>query len=298
MKHPFLVILVITAASVTCVAQNIVLGVLEDNRGHYGGDPNHRSVRVVFEKKGNEWLAFPNDCENQACLKTLTSHYPENMTWTITFDGKNVGHVASRTPSDFQWYSDIGQQDIISNTPLPVIGTRSREFGGYGDDLVYRPLIANSQPFFADPDRWKPSTASPDLISALRQAFRKRFPKLCRLSTADQTKLEPFAYRNEEVSLPKAYSSSSGWTVACLHLEAVNCSDVEAGFDIDDPWFVIDVKHSVTYLDSGIWLVDAGDYDNDGKSELVFSINRENEGGYEIYYDSFRKRAIFKFSYH
>jgi hypothetical protein len=47
-----------------------------------------------------------------------------------------------------------------------------------------------------------------------------------------------------------------------------------------------------------LWLVDAGDYDNDGKSELIFSINRENEGGYEIWYDSFKKHAIFKFNYH
>jgi hypothetical protein len=27
-----------------------------------------------------------------------------------------------------------------------------------------------------------------------------------------------------------------------------------------------------------MWLVDAGDYDNDGKSELVFAIDRANEG--------------------
>ncbi len=52
--------------------------------------------------------------------------------------------------------------------------------------------------------------------------------------------------------------------------------ETEAGFDMDDPWFFVDTKKAVTYLDSGLWLVDAGDYDNDGKSELIFSINREN----------------------
>jgi hypothetical protein len=83
-----------------------------------------------------------------------------------------------------------------------------------------------------------------------------------------------------------------------LHLEAVDCADVEAGFDIDDPWFVVDTKKSIAYLESGIWLVDAGDYDNDGRSELVFSINRDNEGGYEIYYDNFKKHATFRFNYH
>jgi len=51
-------------------------------------------------------------------------------------------------------------------------------------------------------------------------------------------------------------------------------------------------------LDSGLWLVDAGDYDNDGRSELVFSIDRDNEGGYELFHDGFQKRAVFNFNYH
>jgi hypothetical protein len=47
-----------------------------------------------------------------------------------------------------------------------------------------------------------------------------------------------------------------------------------------------------------MWLVDAGDYGNDGRSELLFSIDRYNRGGYELFYDDFRKRAVFEFSYH
>jgi hypothetical protein len=86
--------------------------------------------------------------------------------------------------------------------------------------------------------------------------------------------------------------------VAQLHLEAIDCEDVEAGEDIEDPWFVVDSKISVRYLDSGMWLVDAGDYDNGGKSELVFSIHGENRGGYELFYDDFKKHAKFEFTYH
>jgi hypothetical protein len=53
-----------------------------------------------------------------------------------------------------------------------------------------------------------------------------------------------------------------------------------------------------TFLGNGMQLVDAGDYDNDGKSELVFAIDRANEGGYELYYDDFKRHAVFQFSYH
>jgi hypothetical protein len=279
-------------------AQTIIIGVLEENRGHYAGDLNYRSVRVVFEKAGTTWRAFQNDCRNRQCLKTVTKSYPSEMRWTIAFDGRNLGQVTSRTPNDFRWYGDVGQQEIISTSPVPTVGSRSSEFGGYSDAVVYRPLIANSQDYFVDPDRWKPLEVAPQFAAQLRQAFRKRFPKLCRSSETNPSNLEVFHYRDDEVKVVKAYASRSGWIVARVHLQAIDCNDVEAGFDIDDPWFVVDTHKSVTYLDSGLWLVDAGDYDNDGRSELVFSINRDNEGGYELYYDDFKKHATFKFNFH
>ncbi len=295
----YTVLIIFVAASLTnACGQSITLGILEENAGHYAGESNYRDVRVVFQKKDNEWRTFPSDCNNQDCLKTISRAYPGEVAWTVTFDGKNIGQVASRTRTDFKWYGDIGQQEITSKEPVPTIGTRSREFGGYGEATVYRPLVANSQPYFNDPDKWKPFVVTPELTHVLQASFRKKFPKLCHLSEVDHSTLEPLPYRNLAVKVVKAYASVSGWMVARLHLEAVDCADTEAGFDIDDPWFVVDPKKSTEYLDSGMWLVDAGDYDNDGKSELVFSINRENQGGYEIYYDDFKKHASFQFNYH
>jgi hypothetical protein len=52
------------------------------------------------------------------------------------------------------------------------------------------------------------------------------------------------------------------------------------------------------FIGAGIRLVDAGDYDNDGKSEVMFAINRYDEGGYELFYDDFKGHAVFQFSYH
>jgi hypothetical protein len=181
---------------------------------------------------------------------------------------------------------------------VPTVGMRSPEFGGYTGASVYRPLIANSKAYFADPDRWKRFVPSHEMTALLRQAFRKKFPKLCRMSQTDESKLVEFSYRNEWVTVVTAYFSRPGSIVARLHLEAVDCQDTEAGFPIDDPWFVVDTTKTVKYLDSGIWLVDAGDYDNEGKSELIFSINREDEGGYEIWYGDVKKHATFRFAYH
>ena len=43
------------------------------------------------------------------------------------------------------------------------------------DASVYRPLVAVSQPYFRDPESWKPSNLPAEAIRFLRQEFRKRF---------------------------------------------------------------------------------------------------------------------------
>lgn len=285
------------ALNKTASGQNVILGILEENHGWYAGEPNFRDVRVVFRKTGTDWLPYPSDCPNQQCLKTGAASYPSKVRWTIAFDGKNLGQITSRA-KEFKWYAAVGQQEIVGSDPVPTVGTQSAEFGGYTGAAVYRPLIANSRPYFHDPEAWKPFNPPQDLTTALQRAFRKQFPKLCRLGGPDSSEMNSFPYRNEQVKLAKAYRAKTGWAIARLNLQAVDCADVEAGFDIDDPWFVIDPVGSVRYLDSGMWLVDAGDYDNDGRSELLFSINRDDRGGYELFYDDFKKHASFAFNYH
>jgi hypothetical protein len=293
-----LALLIFSAVFAQCQSKQILLGVLEDLPGHYAGDPNFRAVRVIFQKRGGVWEALPTHCSGQSCLKTLSSEYPREVTWTICFDGNNLGQVTARTQQAFRYYSEVGLQDITNRNSIPTIGSRLRDYSGFLEKPVFRPLIADSEPYFRDPDAWKPAQLPAETVTALRREFRRKFPKLCRETKPESGTLQPFPYRDEEVALTKAYGSRTGWAIAELHLEAIDCSDVEAGFDIEDPWFAIDPNKSVKYLDSGMWLVDAGDYDNDRSSELVFSIDRYNRGGYELFYNDFKKSATFEFSYH
>jgi hypothetical protein len=291
-------LLVLGTAVPAMFAQNTILGVLEDVPGVYAGDANSRQVRVVFQKNGTEWQAFPSDCPDQECLAKLTSAYPQEVTWVVAFNGKNLGRITSRTPKDFGLYSHVGLQQLLSEKSVPTVGQRSVKYGGYSHIPLYRPLMAISQPYFKDPESWKPIQASAELVRVLRQEFRRKFPKLCRTSQ-DETRAAPFPYRANQIKVIKAYGSKTGWAIAQLHLAgAINCADTEAGFEMNDPWFAITPQKSVQHLDQGMWLVDAGDYDNDGKSELVFSIDRNNRGGYELFYDDFKKHKVFEFTYH
>jgi hypothetical protein len=280
------------------VAQSPIIGVLEDVPGVYAGQANAREVRVVFEKVDHRWIAFPSNCPDQNCLKSVSLKYPRQVTWNIGFDGRLLGQATGQTPNGFDFYSHVGLQKITTGTPIPTVGQRSEEFGGYIGASVYRPLVASSEPYFNDPDKWKASQLTPAETQLFRRQFRQKFPKLCK-SGEDETKLEAFLFRDEDIQAVKAYTSRKGWKMARLHLEGASaCDDGEAGFQIDDPWFAVDPRDRVDYLGSGMWLVDAGDYDNNGNSELVFSIDRDNRGGYLLFYDDFSHRAVFEFSYH
>ena len=284
-------------ATAEAFAQDTILGVLEDVPGTYAGEPNSRAVRALFHKTGGDWQAFPNTCTDEDCLKKITSKYPGEVAWTITFDGRKLGQVTARTPKEFKFYSHVGLQEITSTGEAPTIGKKSAEYGGFLDATVYRPLVANSQPYFNDPDLWKPAQLPANLIQKLRQRFRQKFPKVSNCRNGYENIARPWAYRDEDLKLAKVYSSKTGWFVASMFLGKNRC-DGPSEDPFVDQWFAISAAGEIKFLDSGMWLVDAGDYDNDGRSELVFAIGRYNRGGYVLFYDDFKKRAVFEFSYH
>jgi hypothetical protein len=276
----------------------IVLGVLEEIPGHYADQPVSRAVRVVFRKNGHGWQAFPSSCADEACLKTIASQYPLAVTWTIAFSGRNLGQVTGTSPKVFEAYSDIGLQKIASKGSIPTVGERSAEFGGWFGDLRLRPLIANSQPYYKDPDGWKPSNPSAKAVTALRAQFRKKFPVVTNCATPNDSEEKPWPYRDADIKIQKSYSSIHRWSVFGLVLDRYRCDFQGPDEAFQDQWFAVSPQGEVKFIGQGMWLVDAGDYDNDGNSEIVFAIDRYNEGGYELFYDDFKGHAVFRFNYH
>ena len=277
----------------------LVLGVLEDLPGHYSGEPDFRAVRVLFRKVGGEWRAFPTKTENQQSLKSLTKSYPGEVNWTIAFDGKYVGHLTSRVPDNFAWYSEIGLEKITSPGRVPTVGKKSEKFSGWDGGSVYRPLVAISKPNFRDPDDWKPSQPTPVQIGSVREGFRKRFPRASNCKDPEENVPRPWNYRDEDARIDSAYSSASGWRLVELSLHGNACDGLQIGDSpFEGQWFVIDPSGSVRFLGKDMWLVDAGDYDNDGRSEVLFSVSGYNEGGYRLFYSNFTKNADFLFFYH
>jgi hypothetical protein len=62
-------------------------------------------------------------------------------------------------------------------------------------------------------------------------------------------------------------------------------------------WFLV-VGDRVQHLNSSMTLVDAGDYDSDGRSEVVFWYSGYNKDGYVLFSGGFEKRTEHLWSYH
>jgi hypothetical protein len=235
-------------------------------------------IRVLFRFDRDKWVAFPNDCQDQDCLRRITSQYPSHARWFIGFNGRKLATLKSHSPADFEWYANVGLQEVDQQSQFPKIGAKSKDFGGFTGEAVYRPLVANSGPFFTDPEGWKRAVPPKGVEDAFRAAFRHKSPKFCPQSEDGETPAAPVKYENSQVQIKKAYRSNRGTWIAEIHLNDPKACEY-------DRWFVVAPDGSAAYLDEGVWLVDAGDFNKDGESEVLFSISRYDRGGYELFYD-------------
>ena len=276
----------------------LILGVLEDIPGEYSGESDFRAVRAVFQKVGDSWKPFPTKTKTYHDLETLPTSYPKEMMWTIAFDGRRLGAVTSVTPAHFSFYSEIGIERITSHESVPTIGGKSADYGGFLGEPVYRPLVALSKPNFFDPDRWKPAHLSPELIASARRQFRKKFPMVSNCRNPDENVMRPWKYGDEDIHVIKTYSSKSGWSLIDLRLTGYACDGPNDGTGFIEQWYVVDPSGGAKFLGTDMWLLDAGDYDDSGKSAVLFSIDGYNMGGYRLFYSDFSKSAEFSFNFH
>ena len=86
------------------------------------------------------------------------------------------------------------------------------------------------------------------------------------------------------LQLPVAYASRKHSFLVEARLNAGECGYVDDPNDpLAEPWFFVSTEGSVRRIGGFMSLLDAGDYDNDGRSELVFFLSKpENTDGFVL----------------
>ena len=282
----------------------VYVGILDDAREEIWngktGPIERRVVMLAFEKSNSGWLTF-------------RSFLPRQMKWTVTFDGKNLGQVESQTNSGEGTTDPISSSSarekqflLTPSEEVPTVGKPSEKFSGVSGILgplkVRRPLVVVSKPYFRDPDGWKRTQLPEEIAPLVRQGFRKQYPHVERCKD-EKIAEHDWRFPDSALGVAAAYASNKNSYLVALTLNAGNCG---WGGDPEDPedawvhqWFFVAADRTVRRIGGFEELVDAGDYDNDGTSELIFfSARSENTDVYDLVYDNFQKKVELEVGYH
>jgi hypothetical protein len=282
----------------------VFVGFLDDAREELSnwepGVTRDRFIRPAFEKVGSTWRPVN------------ASSLPARMTWTIAFDGRSLGQVKGESweigdrithGQMDQGFRTIVQAIVTPMVAVPSIGPPSKSFAGLmadGPGKVRRPLVLVSKPYFSDPDGWKRLPQPPDSIARLvRAAFRLGFPHINRCKNEEVVQRR-WTFPDSSLDLPVSYTSNKGSFLVETHLNAGDCGYVDDPNDpLSDPWFFVSADGRAKRIGSFMSLVDAGDYDDDGRSELIFFLSQpEQTDGFILFDADLRKQASLLWTYH
>jgi hypothetical protein len=279
----------------TCLsAQSSLIGVFEGASSGKGDNQGAPGVRVLFHQSGQLWRSYNTDCKDEVCLKAITHLFPITTTWTLIQSGKPVAKVTATTPAAFHFYSEIGVQAITN--PAAVASLEPRPNPDQPDPP--HTILATTLPTLTDPDNWQPANLPPADLTRVLQAFHKAVPhpKNC-VATTPVPGYQPWTYPDTAIKLNTSYLSNKGWRLAQLTLGGYLC-DGPPDADFLDHWFALSPTGEIHSIGRLMVLVGAADFAHDNRSELLFSNQGDNNGGYKLLYDNFTRSAQAAVTHH
>ena len=297
MKLPRIIITIALIFSSNAFAKEVLVGVVEQaqdcqKQGKF-------SARIMFVKQGTEWNALGADLPS-------TKWNIDNINWEVAFDGKSLGHLSIKEPStsvkyinDWYYHRDK-KQALVENQKFPKIRNKPGAFAGWCSGPEYRPLVLVSENHYKDPQGWKPFTAGPEyqdkLYPFLKVVVGRLNSIVCRPN--EDVLSVPYIYRPRDTVIYKSYKSSSGQVLISIGLNVKDFScELIMPPEWSNNWFLIS-GNDIDYLGRQMELVDAGDSDGDGKSELLFWHSGYNNDGYVLVYNNFHQKAEYLWGYH
>jgi hypothetical protein len=219
----------------------------------------------------------------------------------VAFDGRSRGRLRTLDRGFDSPYPSAYPRDrlleVAAGQSVPRVVNKSKLFGGWCDEPPNRPLVVVSEPTFRDPAGWKPLAPDSSYRESMFPAFRMKVGEVKVCPVSDDSPM-PFEYGPKDLVLYPSYGDRAGGKLIALGLnpQANNC-DGPPGPEWSMHWFLLrgdDMRHLGPQLN----LVDAGDYDGDGRSELMFWYSGYNRDGYTLMYADASKRVDFLWGYH
>ena len=276
----------------------LMVGALEEHASTTDGQPSRFKVRVLFANDGTGWKSLDPKCSDIPCLQQAPSQFPVEVNWTLAQAGAAKGNVTGIVEVEWPRYGDVGTQYLSEETPAPIVGEPSLDFGVGDGRPVHRPLVAVSAPNFADPDGWAPADLTPEALAAARAEFQMRFTAPQNCTSPEENLPRAITYTEKDIGVYAGYTSTKGWSLISASLQDYRCDGPMSETAFAPQTYAISPDGKAVHLGEWRQFLDAGDYDNDGKSEVVFAIDPQNGGGYDLRFNDFGGVAEFPVIYH
>jgi hypothetical protein len=273
-----------------------VVGVLQEN-----------AVRVAFRATKGGWRAFPSPDIALSGTTVATAHnawvrkeVEKPFHWNVCFDGKRLGTLETQL-HDGRMASELGVHRPSPGQETPSVGKPSREFGGWDDKPVQRPLVLTTTGTCEDPDQWHRAVPPKTVVALAAPMLRRATSGIFRCNAAGES--IPYDYLDSKIVVGRSYVSAKGDRIVTLSVnrDVLKPCPFEM-IEFERPWmphsFAVRRGGEVVYLGSRMALVEAGDFDGDGKSELVFKFQLYDHDGYTLFSDSFGRSVSYGWIYH
>ncbi len=297
MNRAIFLALLLSGLPLTAFAGPLIVGVFEQPQCKR---ERPISARLLFVKDKTTWWALDDESSPLKDINLIL--LPK---WQVVFGGKDLGNIKLRDPNpsltnkkDMNYTRDkLYVPD--SQKALPIIENDSESFRGWCDVPKTRPLVLVSQPNFTDPEQWKPfsmdNSYKQKLYTPVKVAIGRFKVYYC---PRGELPPEPLEYGPADLVLYKSFRSASGRELVSIGIDPKK-------YQCDGPrepewsgnWFLLDGE-KIEFLGHQMELVDAGDYDHDGRSELLFWHSGYNRDGYVLMYDGLRQKVEYLWGYH
>ncbi len=259
------------------------------------GDTERFIVRVLFAQTDTGWVPLIN----RERLDSAEVH--GGMQWTITSKGEAIGQVRieDTLPTErpvaherFRWnFTRDMRIEITEHQDFPVIKNTDRKFAGMSSVPLYKPLVLVNGPSLRDPEEWTGVSPDSSYVSLLYSLFKQEVDSLHLGVDYYGNDAGYVNYDESDVMMVDGYSNRTGITIIGIRVNPAKGAGFEGSFQDPDwsvHWYVITDPPEL--LGKWLELVDVGDYNSDGRAELLCWYSAYNEDGYSLFYDDFTRR--------
>ena len=290
----FLILLATLVAPVLAVC-DVVIGITEEREGRYVGEKVALKARALFMQRNDDWvvLDFLGDSEFTRDNK---------MKWTVAFDGKNLGSITTLGASDREKHDSFNPRDnyleIQHPEKVPTVRNKYKRFARWSHTPEKRPLVLVSKPYFRDAERWKSYNPEDSVIGEVFKDLKSIKKTAHNCGNPPEYKYSEVTYSLKDLKIYRAYRNLKGERLVAVGMKEqyFQYCEVHESFDEQPHWFYLGKE--INHLGKNMDIIDAGDYDNDGEVEFMFSYGAYNRDGYILFESHFSGKHAYVWSYH